>query len=811
MSTSSTVTAFSQGALRFFDYHISPEGRINFLQDTSSSSGAVKAQVSNVQGTVSVKLPESDQLGIMTFDSTKLKIQQLLRNVHLKPIYLQELNEVQFVPISPEGKIWEKRAEISHWGVKHWVARLNGMITYLNNEGEITTWNWVDNSKKTEPNFSEAKKVCITAFSEKTDGSLIMGDKEGRVWSGGKIVFDTGKKEPIEKIAPLGPAHCLVVFKGNSTIIVDYGSEKILKDLGTSSSFFVVREEKIVVLSDSKLAVYQYNPSENSYQTIEHPYQQLEGIKEIKQVSSTKVLVFHEDVYLWDVEKNLKESCLDRGVPPYYLKKLVICLDDETLCVNDPTKIGLGNCRVSFFNKEGECFHGDAAGTWGILDMILLSDSTVMYATDQRGGQVHIVTRQGRVIFSKFIQDLAGHDGQIQKLKELADGSVAVMFRDNILILKPRIDQSEDQKYLNEKAELERKHQIEKYTLELKYNPDKISLYAELANSYTNTEKQYETYLSGLKAAIRISNFYQARRFYERARRIKKTDEEPCRFFLAYLQNSPHEKITRSVQLDLFKLTENPKDRPTPDKKIKERLFVGEGDFTYTEAFIKKHEKSHPDLSKAITASEFLSVTDKTVNSRIDLLKKKGVKIEESVDGRSIHEKFINRNFKRIHWNCPFGDNGSYESKEQFKKVIPQFFRSCRQLQNNKNRVHVTLVQGNEYSKERQLENPIVLGATSNAYRLIRKRRFGAERYPGYRHVKTGRTTLYDAGGQEMEFVFEKTDCSESDPLKLKDPSQKEYKVISEPPVSEESKMDLSQSHFECSTDDDSSDCYDSE
>ncbi|CAF4608929.1 unnamed protein product [Rotaria sp. Silwood2] len=109
---------------------------------------------------------------------------------------------------------------------------------------------------------------------------------------------------------------------------------------------------------------------------------------------------------------------------------------------------------------------------------------------------------------------------------------------------------------------------------------------------------------------------------------------------------------------------------------------------------------------------------------------------------------FKQKRFKRIQWNFPFGDSGDKKTKDEFKKTIPRFFKSCFKLQLPEDRVHVTLKQEQlgDYWKTRQIENPIVRGSADAGYRLIRKRSFGTcrkERYPGYRHVYGQLDELY--------------------------------------------------------------------
>ncbi|CAM0116996.1 Rossmann-like fold-containing protein [Rhabdochlamydiaceae symbiont of Dictyostelium giganteum] len=251
---------------------------------------------------------------------------------------------------------------------------------------------------------------------------------------------------------------------------------------------------------------------------------------------------------------------------------------------------------------------------------------------------------------------------------------------------------------------------------------------------------------------------------------------------------------------------------PQEEVIYKKKLFIGEGTFSFTEALLDKHQKTHPGLRYVITATEFgYPVDDEAVYTRIDNLQKQGVSIFFGIDGTKIDQEFRGKRFQRIHWNCPFGESANEKVEEAFKKVIPDFFKAASSLQLTKDRIHVTLVQptNSDWKRIRQLQNPIVKGATEANYRLIRKRQFSQERYPKYQHNNTG-TTVSNIGEQpKREFVFEKVGQPEKGlhPYMLKDPLQKEYTI------NKESNKDDSPEnyYFECSTDEDSSDYYDSD
>lgn len=242
---------------------------------------------------------------------------------------------------------------------------------------------------------------------------------------------------------------------------------------------------------------------------------------------------------------------------------------------------------------------------------------------------------------------------------------------------------------------------------------------------------------------------------------------------------------------------------PSENTRYKSRLFVGEGTFSGVEALLRKHGQKHPDLGKYITATEYEKqpIDDDTL-SRVQSLHERGVQISFGVDGTRIHEQFADRHFQRIHWNHPFG--ATPNKREEFEWVIPAFFKASNQIQDIGDRVHVTLDQ--KLNISRQKENPIVLGATEAGYRLIKKRNFGITRYPGYQHNKTGTAESFLTGDDSREFVFEKTGSIPTDgtlqerALALKDLEKKEYRIETWQGT------DTEIPYFSCSTDADSSD-----
>lgn len=225
-----------------------------------------------------------------------------------------------------------------------------------------------------------------------------------------------------------------------------------------------------------------------------------------------------------------------------------------------------------------------------------------------------------------------------------------------------------------------------------------------------------------------------------------------------------------------------------PEKIIKNRLFIGEGDFSYTEAYYKKH----PTHSIVATDLE----PQQRARERVARLMREKIPIFFGIDAKAIHQIFKGKRFHRIQWNCPFGGSAEKERKK-FKDVVPLFFRAASRLQQPGDRIQVTLDQprknGTTYWQFRQQENPIVKGSLRAGYRLIGKRRFTAERYPGYTHVKTDGEPF--SGGDELEFIFEKLRPGK----RPKRPSERKYFSIE--PVNERTKNQ----YYVCSSDDASS------
>lgn len=226
----------------------------------------------------------------------------------------------------------------------------------------------------------------------------------------------------------------------------------------------------------------------------------------------------------------------------------------------------------------------------------------------------------------------------------------------------------------------------------------------------------------------------------------------------------------------------------------KTRLLIGEGNFSYALAHIEKHDKKaihspEKSIGHAIIATEYkksylcsacdltssfkemnvsspgkkseddeLCSTCKATAERIERLKILGVQIEWGIDGTKIHENatFKNKTFSRIHWNCPH--DGSNFKDQTLPKILEAFFKSCKELQTDGDRVHLTLAQPNDKKNFYQgFVYNLVRAAAASGYQLFKKRTFDDKRYPGYQHTQTAKNEKASVTDQGLrEFVFKK-------------------------------------------------------
>ncbi|KAF3362306.1 hypothetical protein PHSC3_001135 [Chlamydiales bacterium STE3] len=791
---------------------ITAQATFKFFEEADSDKpglSTIYAKVSTESDPVPVKLPHMKNIPNLAYLSSAVKVERLLQNLHWQPVYHPQSNTVEFKAFSPENKEWNLTTEIPlRPGIK-WVPQVNRTISYAC-VNTVTTWEWATNKRKviSYPN-------PISALAENSEGVLIIGDEKGQLHILDKT-FSTHHEKAITKIVPCHNSACLIEYEDHLVKVVNVKTEKI-EEIGTDQEFLVSNDGLIVCLNKATGTVrrYEYNAEEQKLKEIG---EELTKIEKICEVASGGVILLSSMVYekpsvvdyiFLSKEGIVKESMLLR------LKQVIVSspsrwLNSHTVLYSFIQKDSTRLFRWRDLREQPK----DPPLLRDTIDCMLpLSDGSVLCVPTGKPQSLSIVTPEGKLVFTYTLMNKE----KITSLAELVDGSLAIRTENFLSILTPRVKLKEVENY-----------KFDKLKLELKYDPDNLQVYDQLALAYESlplpddkkSEEMYEMYLGALEKAIQLQNFYQARRFYEKARKIKPKNETSGRVFLSHLKRSLDKKIYKRVLLDLFTLDTQESDlkeiedevHELKEKKCKERLFIGEGDFSFTEAFINKHKITHPNLAQYITATELREPQNEVTKQRVFRLQEQGVAIRFGIDAEWLHKEFENRRFKRIQWNCPYGE--SSQVAEVFRTVIPKFFSSCAQLQIIGDRIHITLMQkSGDYWKVRQSQNPIVLGATQAGYRLIRKRKLGPERYPGYKHTQTDTNKLFTAGtGEEQEFVFEKAGNAPPSPsleeaLKLKASDKKEYQVNTD--ATQASSLD--QYYFECSTDEDSSDGYDSD
>ncbi len=460
-----------------------------------------------------------------------------------------------------------------------------------------------------------------------------------------------------------------------------------------------------------------------------------------------------------------------------------------------------------------------------IKELYCLIDQSIIVIPLHLCGYIFMFHKKGAGLEGRHfrITSFTNREEVVRSCIDLADGSVAVMTTSSsVLILQPK--------------------PIDEGAPSLDSNPYSLKLYHEMLKN-KNEVSQYNILLAGMVAALKSDKLYEARRFYEKAKKIKSI--EACSIFLFYLKSSLYSTEKRRILLEWKQLNKKPpsnkelEEAPISsewinseleklkNRKCRKRLFVGECDFFYTAAVIEKHAETHLQLAKAITATELnYPGLEEDVLDRLF-----GATIIDGIDATKLHNeiRFRGKRFKRIHWNGPYGErdhNHRNEKEEEFQGAVVDFFKSASHLQLAGDRIHISLKK-NELAKKQATDHQIVSGSFGAGYRLIRKRNFDTGRYKSYRMKRTDGKSCVETGFFR-ELVFEKvlpeqipnegTDIEKA--YGLRDTTQKDYKIKTLTAAIEassstnqgntSSETDLQNCYFDCSTDEDSSDYWDS-
>lgn len=307
---------------------------------------------------------------------------------------------------------------------------------------------------------------------------------------------------------------------------------------------------------------------------------------------------------------------------------------------------------------------------------------------------------------------------------------------------------------------------------------------------------------------------------------------------------------------------------PQCSGKHKTRLLVGEGNFSFAEALVKKHDakEKHNEahsLAKSIIATELksriccdkciprqhlysvqtklgkLSLKDQpnetdiaqathceecfSIIQRIGSLEKLGMQIILGFDGTRIAHYFPGKRFERIHWNVPH--DGKDITGQTLPDIVAHFFNSCSEAQVMGDRVHITVPCPPDYRKSlyQGYVYDLTKAASFSGYKLVKKRTFESARYPGYKHVRTNLNEPADIIAKgAREFIFQKIDKLQFENLvkkadaidqkittlakELTKLSTKKSMIQEKEFFSQQPDIAKTRAYFECSSDEESSD-----
>jgi hypothetical protein len=222
-------------------------------------------------------------------------------------------------------------------------------------------------------------------------------------------------------------------------------------------------------------------------------------------------------------------------------------------------------------------------------------------------------------------------------------------------------------------------------------------------------------------------------------------------------------------------------------------------------SFMVDHEKISFDdkTGKAIRTYETVDIIDNTIKEAITRAKfqpnvhyisfpthqihldQLGVAMQFGVDAQNIHEIFAGEHFTRIHFNCPHDKQDS--RGRTLPKMLVNFFNSAKFLQRIGDRINMALPTPFDKEQRQNRESYIYKvydAAASAGYRLVKKRKFGDQRYPGYWHVMTGKSKTAEVAEHLREYIFEKiepNDDESTDVIHYKSPTSQKTHYVGKP------------------------------
>ncbi len=797
--------------------------------------------------------------------STVQKVKWLVQNCHFNPTIKEsgpeQKKEVNFELISPEQKKWEpyRKLDLDIRKIKIINSETLFFETVLNSHKTITLWNWKLNctyiyhlAKDEEmPQvfflshdkvilFEPKKKLVLwNALTQRVENLiresvstiefflalpevLIFGHEEGKIEirkaSGTRTEFQlpAAIKDPTSSEAQFVLKGLIALDENRLVAICSKGgshfavftdlrsSQPIFSLIETAGSFknptaevisddrFVFREGGNVLFGSWEQKGFVNLPKDFA-KAINSRYCLLSSLSKKRKIEEMEADELLRDYYLFDL-KETKEVKL--GVPEESQLRYMFTNDYFVKAYQDVLYIGYqrdSERDVYKFNiKDGSLLKkvGYAHRGYQFFCFEVLEDGYLVSGASDHVAKIYSPANSREPIYER-----SGFRWDVSAILLLENGYVLIK-GGSVEIIRPCNKEPKEALTSCKKT-------------------------AKLYQEQKEEAKEYHTYLLGFSQALEEGLFSQARKFFAKACKLRSDSEEPCLLYL----NAAIDRKERNYALQrliLFhkkkgnnELVEKYKNQLS-HLKLRKRLFVGENDFSYTEAFQNKHKNIHANLGSFITATELdLGAYDRN-KDRIEKLRLNGSIITFGVDATKLHERYKGKRFERIQWNGPYGASSNTSEIEKLGKVIAAFFLSASCVQIAGDRVHMALDQNpdketNKYYILRQIKQfQIVPNATNAGYRLIGKRSFGEGRYLGYMHTKSGTNDPLLMFPME-EFIFEKVETIELEEKRksnadiqslavaFKDPQKKEYEI--------KESSEHNGFYYECSTDEDSSSC----
>ena len=205
-------------------------------------------------------------------------------------------------------------------------------------------------------------------------------------------------------------------------------------------------------------------------------------------------------------------------------------------------------------------------------------------------------------------------------------------------------------------------------------------------------------------------------------------------------------------------------------------LILGEADYSYSVAFIKKRYRKDLNFpTSSVIATELRSKYElqrvyKDISSNISKLIQYGVTVRYKIDATTLHKHFGDKKFSRIYFNCPHGQSMNPYSGQIGEDIIRPFFKSAAKNQPVGGKLYVSIpvpVHLNGYVKNEQQRGTqsqflegfgykLYESSHQSQYKYIKKRKLDHVRYPGYKHRQTKKDKSAKIASRLRQFIFVK-------------------------------------------------------